>query len=197
MTTEAPITYAALPTSQDARDDCNAFLRRYHGTKAAVPSLEFERDILTKLDGAPPVATVIATDGLTIIGAATSWMRVGAYEQLRGRVSEARAIAWLRRWPLLTHIAVNGSYRHAGIGRTLVDLVETQVAQNGARGLWGYAADMPNPSWPFYQSLGYTILEADQPVILGGIASLQSPGERPGKHFYKLFHTRPTPDGSR
>lgn len=190
MTTEASaITFTALPDTQQHRDDANTFLRRYHGTAEAIPSLEFESQVLARLEGLPQPVTVTASIGSTIIGAATSWVRIDSYEQLRGKVREDRALAWMRRWPLLTHIAVDDAHRREKVGSTLIRMVEQKVADNGARGLWGFAADLPAPSWPFYQALGYTIVAADEPVILGGVASMQTTGTRQGRHFYKLLHT--------
>ncbi len=173
----------------DANIEVNVFLRRFHGTQAAVPPPAIVRELVQGLQGLPDPVTSVARAGGDVVGAATAWTPVMLIKPLLHLKDPVSARKVLTRWRLFSHMAVAPEQRGLGIGRQLVRLLEAECRRDGAVAMFGFAEDLPEPSWPFYERLGYRILGRGETTLIGGIPSGQGPG-RAGRGFDRRLTVR-------
>ena len=181
-----------VPATAKAREEANSFLARFHGVRAAIPPIVELTPFPELLPRSITVATRDELGGL--IGVATACIRIKPVPEIAKQIGIERAIVWAQRWRLFTHMAVDPRYRRQGIGRSLVERLEAESRADGARGFLGFAEDLPEPSWPFYEALGYQISEPGEGVYVGGVYTLQEPGIRAGRDFLRIFPKTDTPE---
>lgn len=122
-----------------------------------------------------------------MIGAATAWTPYALLDVLKKDKGAEAARKILTRWRMFTHMAVESGYRGKGLGRSLVDQLEIECRISGAVAIFGFAEDLPQPSWPFYERLGYRILPPGEYTLIGGVDVGQDPRHRRGRSFNKLL----------
>ncbi|WP_082590044.1 GNAT family N-acetyltransferase [Agromyces sp. Soil535] len=169
------------------RVGANDLLRRYHGTIAAIPSVEDEAAQRAIVPALPGTETVVALVDGQLVGVATAWVRIGGLDQLATALGWDRAVEWLTRWRVFTHIAVTEEHRGYGVGRRLVGRLEGRCIRSGAAGLWGFAEELPAPSAPFYETLGYVVAKRGDGLVLDGVPVAQPPRTRVGQLFMRQF----------
>ena len=182
------VTISELPDTDEGRSRVNQFFARYHDTKTAVPTLVEEQAAYALLSGLPRPITMVATTGDgSIVGAITAWIKTERADAMVASRGEEWIARWFRRWRIMSHLAVHGSYRRLGLGTSLVQTLEARLPKDGTRGVWGFAEELPVPSAPFYERLGHTILGPGL-ILVGGLSVGQDPAEgRHGMHFLKLL----------
>lgn len=163
---------------------CNEFLRQFHKVSAPIPTPEIERQLAQHLPALPRPITVAAYENKTIRGVVTCWAPIALVAASTKRQGSAHASKIAAEWRALTFMAVDGRHQRKGIGRKLVDLLESECRESGALNIFGFAEDLPSPSWPFYSELGYTIHPPGKLLLIGGNSYGQSSG-RKGRLFSK------------
>lgn len=170
-------------------DECERLLIRLldKSMKTLIPTPALERQARTFVPGFPDTIVARAHDGHRIVAAGLIRTDLGPIQQLVDQGwGPARAVQPFAEWRALTQLAVERDHRGQGIGRQLVELLESQASRGGARGVWGFAEDHDGvPSRPFYRRCGYTVLEEGAPMPPFRGVDMRSPRERVGGYFYK------------
>lgn len=178
------VTVATLQAAPFGVRSCNSFLGRFHDVKVPVPTTDLEIQLARTFGSVPRPTTTVAYDKKTLVGVATAWVSIPLMmtaAHIRGREA---AIQSGRNTRALTFMAVDPAYRRQGLGRQLVKLLEYGCRADDVQTIFGFAEDLPDPSWPFYERLGYTIHHSTEILYFDGIPNGQTPG-RQGRLFRK------------
>ena len=89
------------------------------------------------------------------------WKHPESFRQVRmwSRMGDAMAAPYYRDYPAHLHIDILPEYQRMGIGEHLMRLFEDRMARQGAAGIHLITSTRNLKALPFYQKIGYTMLE--------------------------------------